>query len=76
MLLYLFFFLYLHFPQFQITSSPPHTPPSPQAKGVQTIVMGRTMFKVRCLITLRQKLGVQVQLQKDEHVGVHSMFEK
>ena len=39
-----------------------------QKKYVKIIVMGQTMFEVRCLIVQSQKLGVRVRLQIDEYV--------
>ena len=48
----------------------------PNSNLKEILVMGRTMFEVRCSIVRSQKLGVRVRLQIDEHVQVHSMFEK
>ena len=39
------------------------------------VVMGQTMFKIRCSIVWCQKEGVRVHLPKDEHIWVRSMFE-
>ena len=39
--------------------------------------MGQTMFKVRCwIIQSQKKYGVRVQLPKDDHVRVCSLFQK
>ena len=40
------------------------------------VAMVWTIFEVRCSIVQSQKFGVLVQLPKDEHVQVCSMFEK
>ena len=45
-------------------------------KPFLVLVMGRTMFEVRCSIVRSQKWGVRVQLLKDEKVWVPSMFEQ
>ena len=37
-------------------------------KGTLFVVMGRTMFEVRCSFDRRQKMGVRVRLLTDEHV--------
>ena len=37
------------------------------SKG-KVVVMGRTVFDVRCPFIRRQKLGVRVRLLRDEHV--------
>ena len=38
------------------------------------LVIGRNMFKIRCLIVWSQKYDVRVWLPKDEYIQVRSMF--
>ena len=43
---------------------------------MKSVVIGRIMFKVRCLTVRSQKWGVGVRLPKTEHVQVCSIFKK